>query len=495
MKRFLLLSCVFLFFLCAFGCNFNGCTDGLSIENSCAGNKKATTRYELNAEFVPDTRSVTGTVKAEFLNGTDDEISTLKFQLYGNAYRKDATYKAVATAYEKSAYYAGESYGETAVTSVNGGRNWQVGGVDKNVLIVDLEYPLYPNEKVVVDIGFVTKLAQAEHRLGVTKRGVNLGNFYPILCGFKNGEFFESVYYADGDPFYSDVADYKVTFALPKEYAVASSCTVIGEKGLESKKEYTMYATNAREIALFAYEKYSIFEAVVKGVRLKYYALNEETAEENFKIFQKSFAYYSGAFGEYPYPECSVAEADFCFGGMEYPALSVISAALSGEDAIRAIAHEVAHQWWYAAVGSDQTQNAWQDEGLAEYSAILFFEKHAEYGLQGEKLVLDSYAAYRAYARTYLSAFGELDTRMSRDLGEYLSEYEYRSVSFDKGVILMDTLRKSVGEKKFFAALKRYYKENLYKIATPWHFIGAFERAGVDVSGLVESFLSGKGII
>ena len=84
---------------------------------------------------------------------------------------------------------------------------------------------------------------------------------------------------------------------------------------------------------------------------------------------------------------------------------------------------------------------------------------------------------------------------MSRDLGEYISEYEYRSISFDKGVILMDTLRKSVGEKKFFAALKRYYKENAYKIATPEHFIGAFERSGVDVSGLVESFLCGKGII
>ena len=492
------LACFTAVFICfGFACK-GGAGCGVSCdfgENGCGKIKNAATKYEINAEYSPDTQSVTGTVKVEFFNETDNALDALKFQLYANAYRKDATYKAVSAAYAGAAYYAGESYGETSVTSVNGCRGFHVGGADKNILTVDLEYPLYPKEKIVIDISFVTKLADVAHRTGVTKRGVNLGNFYPILCGYKDGGFFESVYNSVGDPFYLETADYKLTFTAPKEYAVASSCVVRGEKSLESKKEYTMYATNVREIALFAYQKYRVYTAEYKGIRLKYYALDEENAEENLGLVKDAFAFYSSTFGGYPYREFSVAEAEICFDGVEYPALSIVKSGLSGTEKKVALAHEVAHQWWYAAVGSDQTKNAWQDEGLAEYSAVLFFKKHAEYGVNGGRAVENAYAGYRAYVKTYLAAFGASDTRMTRDLSEYLSEYEYCAIAYDKGVILLDTLRKSVGDKKFFAALKGYYRDNVYGVATPQHFIGAFEKAGVDVSGLVESFLDGKGVI
>jgi aminopeptidase N len=60
---------------------------------------------------------------------------------------------------------------------------------------------------------------------------------------------------------------------------------------------------------------------------------------------------------------------------------------------------------------------------------------------------------------------------------------------------MFDTLRKSVGEEKFFAGLKKYYKENKGKIATPESLIGAFERTGVDANGFFDSFLSGKAIL
>jgi len=157
--------------------------------------------------------------------------------------------------------------------------------------------------------------------------------------------------------------------------------------------------------------------------------------------------------------------------------------------------HETAHQWWYAAVGSDQINNAWQDEGLCEYSTKMFFDDHEEYGVSGKKFVDDALSAVREYYRVYGSVFGEADTRMTRNLSEYLSEYEYRTIAYDKGTVLFDTLKKSVGKKKFVSALKRYYSENKFKTVEPADLIGAFEKTGVDVAGLFESFLSGKGIV
>ena len=84
---------------------------------------------------------------------------------------------------------------------------------------------------------------------------------------------------------------------------------------------------------------------------------------------------------------------------------------------------------------------------------------------------------------------------MTRSLKDYLSEYEYRSIAYDKGAILFDTLRTSIGDKRFFAGLKRYYSGYKFKTAEPEDMIGCFEKSGVDVAGFFDSFLSGKAVI
>jgi len=468
---------------------------GLSFLPACQKKQKTAAKYEIVAEYSPELSTVAGTVKLEFTNPTERALDTIKFNLYPNAYRENALYKAVSPAYEKVAYYNGKSYGSISVLSVNGGKSWRVGGEDKNILLVETEKPLYPDEKIVLDISFLTKLATVNHRTGVAKNGVNLGNFFPVLCGWKNGAFYECPYYSDGDPFYLDCADYKMNFVLPKEYALASTGTVVEEKSLESKKQYSLRAEKVRDFAVFACEKYQTLEKKIDGVKVRYFYFNDERAEENFKTISKAFTYFSKTFGGYPYPEYKVAQADFCYGGMEYPAITIVNPNLDVAEYAHTLVHETAHQWWYAAVGSDQINNAWQDEGLCEYSTKMFFDDHEEYGVSGKKFVDDALSAVREYYRVYGSVFGEADTRMTRNLSEYLSEYEYRTIAYDKGTVLFDTLKKSVGKKKFVSALKRYYSENKFKTVEPADLIGAFEKTGVDVAGLFESFLSGKGIV
>ena len=471
------------------------CAVGTVGFGGCKNERSVNAKYEIVAELVPETATVTGTLKLEYINSSAEEISELKFNLYPNAYREDAVYKAVAPAYEKEAYYQGESFGEIVVSSVNGARSWRIGGEDKNILCVELEESIFPDEKTVVDIGFSTKLASVDHRTGVAERAVHLGNFYPQLCGRKDGAFVECVYYSDGDPFFSECADYKMTLLAPKEYLVASTCSVTAERTLESKKEYTMSATNVRDVMIVASDDMQVKTEKVGGVTLKYYYLNEKSVEERFQTVKECFSWFGEKFGAYPYAEYSVVETDFCYGGMEYPALTLVDGKIENGEFLRAVVHETAHQWWYAVVGSDQTTEAWQDEGLAEYSAALFFDEHDRYGLSKQVIVDEALKGYREYFRVYGSAFGETDTRMSRSLAEYLSEYEYRSIAYDKGAVLFDFVFKSVGEKKFFAALKRYYKDNAFRVATPHDLVAAFERSGVDVAGLFDGFLNGKGVI
>ncbi len=463
--------------------------------SSCQREEESHTRYEITAEYVPESRTVTGTVKVTFENASENAFDELKFELYPNAYREGAVYRPVSTTYENAAYYAGESYGGMNIYSVHGSKNWEITGEDENILSVYLERTLFPGEEVVLDVGFMTRLANVDHRTGVTAHTVNLGNFYPVLCGMKNGGFVESVYYSDGDPFFSECADYKVTLTLPKEYVVASTGNVVGEDALESKKVYTMSALNVRDFALVLSEDFRVERVNVGGTTLSYYHYADKSPKKTLALMEECFAFYEETFGEYPYEEYSICETGLCLGGQEYPCLSLLSNSLEEKERVRAVVHEIAHQWWYAVVGSDQVENAWQDEGLAEYSALAFFEKYEKYGFTREELVKEAMEEYRSYYDVYGSMLGRADTKMTRHLKEFISDYEYKCLSYDKAVIMFDALRKSVGEEKFFQSLKRYYKSCAYKQATVEDLVGSFERSGLDVAGFFDSFLSGKGIL
>ena len=468
---------------------------GVFIPASCKKELNPHTRYEINVEYVPKSKTLAGTAKVVFENYTESVLSVLKFQLYPNAYRKDALYKPVSTAYETAAYYAGESYGEMVISSVYGSKNWEVMGEDENILYVYLERALYPGETVVLDVGFITKLANVNHRTGVTEKTVNLGNFFPILCGIKNGGFWETVYYSDGDPFYTECADYKVSLTLPKEYVVASTGKLMNERTLESKKVYTMSAANVRDFAMVLSKDFEVSSVEKRGKTLYYYHYQDKEPQKTLEIISESFSFYEETFGEYPYDVYSVAQTGFCVGGMEYPCLTFIADNLAEDEKVRAIAHETAHQWWYAAVGSDSIENAWQDEGLAEYSALAFFEKYEKYGFTRDEIVKEALAECRSYYDVYGSVLGRTDTRMTRHLKDYVSDYEYKCISYDKAVVMFDTLRKSVGDKKFFASLSRYYRSCVFKQASVGDLIGSFEKSGLDVSGFFDSFLNGKAIL
>ena len=459
---------------------------------SCKKNPTPSLSYEIVCEYRPEHRSLTGTVKVEFRNDTQQELSALKFNLYPNAYRKGALFSAVPTSMKDEAYYRGESYGDISISSVLGAKSWEVEGEDENILTAELETPLYTGEKVVLDIGFTTRLAYVKHRLGVTEKTVNLGHFYPILCALTENGFEECVYTSIGDPFVSDVADYLLNVTLPKEYTLASGGEIVEERTLESKKRYTVSLMNARELSAVLSMEFQKKTDFVAGKEVNYYYRTDPAPEKTLRAVCAALAFYSAAFGEYAYPLYNLAETPIPYGGVEYSGFTMLCEGLGEEARLRSVAHETAHEWWYAAVGSDQIENAWQDEGLAEYSAALFFDKHTEYGISYPSLVEEARLAYREYHQTYLSALGWVDLRMTRPLYEYLSEYEYTSVCVHKSVVMFDCFKKSVGEKKFLAGLKKYYFENKFQMANEGSLVGAFERVGVDAAGFFDGFLSGK---
>ena len=412
----------------------------------------------------------------------------LRFNLYGNAYREGAAYPPVAAAYQKSAYYGGESYGGMRVLSVSPCQSWEVAGEDENVLAVRLA----KGGRAAVEIEYELVLAHIDHRTGISHAGVNLGNWYPVLCEYEDGAFVECPYYAAGDPFYSACADYDVTFTAPAELTVAASAAALSCRAAAGQKVYRYRLENARDFALVL-GSFSLAQAEEGGVSFRYYYTQDDDPQAKTELLADCFSFFTKKFGRYPYGSFCAVQTGFCYGGMEYPGLVMLSDALEGRDYLYTIVHEAAHQWWYAAVGSDAIGNAWQDEGLAEYSALLFFEENEEYGIRAAQLLERAREALRAYCGVHEQIFGRADTSMARPLSDYAGGYAYVTIAYCKGMLLFDTLRSALGDDRFFAGLRRYYAENAGKIASPQDLAAAFESPGAE--GVIRSFVDGTAAV
>ncbi len=455
---------------------FFGCLPALS---SCKG-EEARTQYTIEAEYFEEGR-LTGEMTVYAVNRTQNPLQELCFALYPNAFSKEAS-PALPAEYHAGAYYAGESYGGIEITSCTGGAHSLSN--EGNLLRVRLPEAIYPDEGAEVTLSFTVTLAKVNHRLGVGEHTVGLAYFYPVLCAMTDAGFLEYLPAALGDPFVFDCADYAVTLRVPSALTAVAAGEV--ERGADGA--YHVVARGVREVT-FVLGDFACARAEGE-LPIDYYYMEGE-AQPVLKAARESLEYFSASFAQYPYPRYVLVQADLPFAGMEYCGLSLLSLAARAEELPFITVHETAHQWWYALVGSDQFGQAWQDEGLAEYSCALFFEAHPEYGISYRALVSSSERAYRTFFSVQ-AQLGEANAAMSRPLTSFSGTYEYRSIAYDKGVVLFDRVRELVGEGRMRAALKEYARKYAGKLAPPEALIACFPAAA---EGVFRSFTEGLCVI
>ena len=155
MKKTTIFICVLILLLPIFvyGCNDSGQGD--------------ITSYDITCEL--DKNTLNGVETVNFINTSDTTIKQLKFNLFGNAFRKDAKYLPISAQYMDKAYPHGASYGDMQINDafVEGNKaNFSIGGVDKNILVIDLNREIFPDERVSVKIDFTLNLANVIARTG-----------------------------------------------------------------------------------------------------------------------------------------------------------------------------------------------------------------------------------------------------------------------------------------------------------------------------------------
>jgi hypothetical protein len=123
-------------------------------------------------------------------------------------------------------------------------------------------------------------------------------------------------------------------------------------------------------------------------------------------------------------------------------------------------AHEVAHQWWGNVVTTDDYQDEWLLEALADYSALLWLEKK-----KGEKAfesVLDGYRNHLVAADGQghsLESAGPIT--WGRRLVSSGVPAAWRAITYEKGAWILHMLRGRLGDQRFLkmlAEMRRRYE-------------------------------------
>jgi len=449
--------------------------------------------YQISAEYVEESKSLFCSERVKYVNNSSNVLNEVCFFLYPNSFAEGQ--KTVSTSYLNKAYPNGKSYGKITISQVVIGGNETEFEIAEagNILTIFLSNELFPKESVSIDIQFTVLLANIRHRLGWSDKAVNFGNFFPIACVYEeSGGFIKNQFSTNGDPFYSTVSSFDVEIAFPKDYVLASTGIQTEIQENNERKVVSCKANQVRDFCFVLSKNFEMLTANAGGVTVNYYFYEDEKAEEHLETAVKAIVTFNELFGEYPYQQISVVKTGFCFGGMEYPNLVMIADDIQGEDYDYVIVHEIAHQWWYGMVGNNEFQSAWVDEGLTEYATALFYEKNSEYGLKYETIMQNATESYQNFVRIYTQINGSVDESMNRNLNEFSTEPEYVNCTYTKGMLLFDSLRSTMSERKFFACLKNYFKEYCYKNSSPEKLIESFCKSShINLEKFFEAWING----
>ncbi len=453
--------------------------------------------YNIVLTYDHENKSAECCTSIEYVNSSDNALSEVMFHLYANAFSEEAEGSVCTTANEAKTYPNGKSYGgvEVSAVRVNGGSvEFNLEGKADMLLSVPLEEELFPDESVKIEINFVLTLPNALHRFGYGDNAVNFANFYPIACVYENGRgFVTDGYISNGDPFYSDVANYNLSISYPKNMKIACG----GDKIKTSENGHYLTTTftseKVRDVSFVLSEKFQHLSSKAGKTTIDYFYYSDAEAQKSLEVAVKAVNFYSEKFGDYPYSNLAVVETGFVHGGMEYPRLVMISDDVKAEDYGYVIAHEIAHQWWYGVVGNNEFAEAWIDESLTEYSTALFYENHPEYGIEYGRLIGGADETYKHFLSVYGKIIGDVDTSMARTLSQFNTEPEYVNNIYTRGMLMFDALRADLGEKKLYSCLKGYFKEFAYKNVTSDEFIEYFSsKSGRNLEKFFDSWLNGK---
>jgi hypothetical protein len=339
---------------------------------------------------------------------------------------------------------------------------------DRTLARLDLSEPVAPGASVTLRMDYTVKLPAAFARMGYSEDYVMAGQWFPKLAVYepagtrgRTEEGWNMHQYHGNSEFYADFGIYNVRINVPADYTVAATGFPTKPPATtENTKTYHFYADDVHDFAWaaspdFIYVEEPFSTAHVPGVKIKLYLdpAHADLKDRYLTVAKKSLARFSEWYGPYPYSTLSVVvppEDANGTGGMEYPSLVTAwgaSEQASGRELERVVAHEIAHQWFYGMIASNEFQEAWLDEGFTSYAEELLMK--TEYGVKPNLPLEASYITSPA--------------PLKQNAWSYTNHQQYAENVYTRAKLVLNGIERTIGEDAMRSVLKTYYQRWKFK--------------------------------
>jgi len=443
--------------------------------------------YHFDIRFMPEDFVLYVTMELNYINDTGDTLSNLLLRTYANAYQSEETSPAAIDFFYEGSYKNGFSPGALTIEGIWWNENvvtdWKYEDAAQTALNVPIS-SLHPHEKGLLRLRCRVQIPHCAHRFGYSEGVWQFGNVLPILALYQGGAWRQDDYCAIGDPFVSACANYTVAISAPNGYQCAASAGVTTEKTQDGLR-FTMHGLALRDFAFVLSNAWQSASAAANGIQVTAYAFAKDDAKRIADYGAKALQIFSKLYGAYAWDQLTIALVDFPAGGMEYPGLIFLSQDYAGKESTRTamelvIAHETAHQWFYAMVGSDQYNQPWQDEALSEYAMLQYVRE--KYGDSSYRMVL--YTRVEAPMQERI-----LSPVTPGSPVDYFSSYaDYSTVVYGRGAALLTAIDEMTGNANGF--LRSYCDAFAFSFATREDFDAHLNTwSGKDLSPLVLDYI------
>src|SRR5262249_19682088 len=171
-----------------------------------------------------------------------------------------------------------------------------------------------------------------------------------------------------GDPFVTGTSPrVRVRIRSDRPVFVASSGDQIAG-ATQPSRDVTLFGADVRDFNLILSETYHVSTKIVAGVKVRVLTRpGGLPAATLHALARRALLSYNAHIGPYPWPTLTLAESAAGYG-MESPALFCLPPHRT-HALPYLVSHEIAHEWFYGLVGSDQVADPFADEAMADFLA------------------------------------------------------------------------------------------------------------------------------
>ena len=427
--------------------------------------------YKIDVRLDDKKKLISGQEKISFLNTSTKDLDTLYLHLFPNAFSSDSTIFVKESEYLKKLMKKQEYQGYLKIKTVRDERGEVTYRVNETVMSIALPEPLEPGKEIELLCEFELKMPKITFRLGYDEDNFLLCEWFPKMAVLEQDGTWRNFPNHYMTEFFSDFGTYDVSITLPLKDVIDGTGYITAEKNNpDSTKTVSFHAEKVHDFSWAASPDFKVRKENIDGVEVVFLFLPGDLYRfpRWVKGAEATLKYCGSHFGKYPYDKLVIADSRIGLGtgAAESPMFITMPPDLPfTPENVRLdewiIIHELAHQWWYGIVASNEAEEAWLDEGMTTYTTRKIMEN--EYGIMGN--IVDLWGVKISdenLTKLVYSTSAKVDP-IVKPSWEFLSVASYGVNVYYKTSLVLDLLEHLVGKEKMSSFLKEYYNQFQFK--------------------------------